>query len=59
KQKRPASAQSSPQAAPSFRNFFGFGGQPRQVQPAPRQNTPRPPANVGRSASVPPRNVAQ
>ncbi len=59
KQKRPTSAQSSPQAAPSFRNFFGFGGQPRQVQPAPRQNTPRPPANVGRSASVPPRNVAQ
>ena len=60
KQKRPASAQSGP---PSLRNFFGFGGQPRQVQPPPRTapspNAPRPPANVGRSASVPPRNIAQ
>ena len=60
KQKRPANVQSSPPAAPSLRNFFGFG-QPRQVQPPPRTapNGPRPPANVGRSASVPPRNVAQ
>ena len=60
KQKRPANAQSSPQVAPSIRNFFGFG-QPRQVQPPPRNapSGPRPPANVGRSASVPPRNVAQ
>ncbi len=65
KQKRPASAQSSPQAAPpSFRNFFGLGAPPpRQVQPTPRTapppNAPRPPGNVGRSASVPPGNVAQ
>ncbi|WP_298257551.1 SGNH/GDSL hydrolase family protein [Bradyrhizobium sp.] len=66
KQKRPANAQSNPQAAsPSLRNFFGLGGrpQPRQVQPAPRTapgpNAPRPPANVGRSASVPPRSIAQ
>jgi uncharacterized protein len=62
KQKRPASVQSSPQGAPPFRNFFGFGGQPRQVQPTPPRsgpNGPRPPANVGRSASVPPRNIAQ
>jgi uncharacterized protein len=43
-------------APPSFRNFFGFGP-PRQVQPPPRAPggplAPRPPANVGRSASVP------
>ncbi len=54
--------------APSFRNFFGFGNpqpprqvqpqtQPRQVQPAP--GAPRPPANVGRSASVPPAQPPQ
>ncbi len=66
KQKRPASAQSGPQAAPPpFRNFFGLGAPPppRQVQPTPRTapspNAPRPPANVGRSASVPPGNIAQ
>ena len=66
KQKRPASTQSGsqPQAAPrSLRNFFGLGvqPQPRQIQPMPRTgpNAPRPPANVGRSASVPPRNIAQ
>jgi hypothetical protein len=66
KQKRPASAQPSPQAAPPpFRNFFGLGAPPppRQVQPTPRAapspNAPRPPANVGRSASVPPGNIAQ
>jgi len=63
KQKRPASAQSS--APPPFRNFFGLGAPPppRQIQPAPRPapspNAPRPPANVGRSASVPPGNIAQ
>jgi uncharacterized protein len=67
KQKKPAAAQTSPQAPPpsSLRNFFGLGvpPQPRQIQPAPRTapgpNVPRPPANVGRSASVPPGNVAQ
>jgi hypothetical protein len=44
-------------APPSFRNFFGFGGPPRQMQPPPRAPggplAPRPPANVGRSASAP------
>jgi hypothetical protein len=68
KPKRPAAAQSSPplQAAPpALRNFFGLGAPPppRQIQPPPRPapgpNVPRPPANVGRSASVPPGNVAQ
>ena len=73
KPKRPASAQPNPppsQAAPPvFRNLFGFGAPPpppppRQIQPspprpAPGPNVPRPPANVGRSASVPPGNVAQ
>jgi hypothetical protein len=55
-------------APPSFRNFFGFGNpqpprqvqpqtQPRQVQPPP--GAPRPPANVGRSASVPPAQPPQ
>ncbi len=54
KQIRPA------QAAPSLRDFFGgFGAQPapRQVAPPPRApaapGVPRPPGNVGRSASVP------
>jgi len=56
-----APLQSAPQ---NFRNFFGFGNPqpPRQVQPQtqpPRQvqpppGVPRPPGNVGRSASVPP-----
>jgi uncharacterized protein len=65
KQKKPASAQSGPQAAPPpFRNFFGLGvpPPPRQVQPTPRTApgpNARPPANVGRSASVPPGNIAQ
>ena len=37
---------------PSVRDFFGFGNAPRQ--PPPRAPTaPRPPGNVGRSASVP------
>ena len=46
-------------AAPPLRNFFGFGSPPpppppRQLQPPPRApGVPRPPANVGRSASVP------
>ena len=65
KPKRPAAAQSGApfQAPPAFRNFFGGGPPPRQVQPPPRAPGgffgPRPPANVGRSASVPPGNVAQ
>jgi uncharacterized protein len=68
KSKRPANAQPGPApqgASPSFRNFFGLGGAPpapRQVQPrtAPGPAAPpRPPASVGRSASVPQGNVAQ
>lgn len=68
----PATAQPGPpptQAAPpAFRNLFGFGSpppppQPRQIQPPPRAPgppaVPRPPANVGRSASVRPGNIAQ
>jgi hypothetical protein len=49
-------------AAPPFRNFFGFGSPqpPRQLQPPPRApGVPRPPANVGRSAEVPPGNVTR
>ena len=51
------------QAPPALRNFFGLGP-PRQVQPsppraAPGPAVPRPPANVGRSASAPPGNIAQ
>jgi uncharacterized protein len=68
KPKKPATAQSgapAPTAPPGLRNFFGLGGAPapRQVQPPPRApgppGVPRPPASVGRSASVPPGNVAQ
>jgi hypothetical protein len=73
KPKRPASAQPGPpppQAPPpALRNLFGFGAPsppppPRQIQPPPRtapgpNGPPRPPANVGRSASVPPGNIAQ
>jgi uncharacterized protein len=68
KSKRPANGQSGP----AFRNFFGFGAPPpapRQIQPQPQPqpraapppgpNVPRPPASVGRSASMPPGNVAQ
>jgi uncharacterized protein len=51
KPKKPLPVQSG---TPSFRNFFGFGNTPRQPPP-PRapSGVPRPPGNVGRSASVP------
>jgi len=55
KPKRPA----APAQAGTPRNFFGFGGAPppRQLAPPPRAplvpGPPRPPGNVGRSASVP------
>jgi uncharacterized protein len=60
-----APAQAGPpvqSAAPTFRNFFGFGSPPppRQLQAPPRTpgapGAPRPPANVGRSAATPPGN---
>jgi uncharacterized protein len=41
---------------PSLRDFFGLGAAPRQPAPAPPARgpaVPRPPGNVGRSASVP------
>jgi hypothetical protein len=46
-------------STPLFRDFFGLGIAPRQPQPPqaapPRApGVPRPPGNVGRSASVPP-----
>ena len=44
------------QAAPSFRDFFGFGAAPRQPAPPPPRNPaiPRPPGSIGRSAEAPP-----
>ncbi|EIG61038.1 MULTISPECIES: SGNH family hydrolase [unclassified Bradyrhizobium] len=58
--KKPPAPQQPAQAAPSMRDFFGFGSPPpppRQLAPAPRNPTPnpaipRPPGNVGRSAEV-------
>ncbi|WGR94197.1 DUF459 domain-containing protein [Bradyrhizobium sp. ISRA443] len=55
---RPVQTQPPPQPQPWFREFFGFGApQQRPLVTPPRP--PRPPANVGRSASVPPRNPVQ
>jgi len=65
KAKKPASAQAPQGPPPALRNFFGFGAPPppKQIQPTPRPAPnpagPRPPGNVGRSASVPPGNIAQ
>jgi hypothetical protein len=66
KPKKPAAIQSGTplqSAPPAGRNFFGLGNPPppRQVQPQPPRapNVPRPPANVGRSASVPPGNLTR
>jgi hypothetical protein len=56
KPKRPASAQPGAlfqPTPPAVRNFFGLRSLPRQVQPPRAPNVPRPPANVGPSASVP------
>ena len=51
KPKKPVPVQSG---QPGFRNFFGFGNAPRGPAPPPRSPAaPRPPGNVGRSASVP------
>jgi hypothetical protein len=49
KPKKPLPVQSG---TPTFRNFFGFGNAPRPPPRAP-SGVPRPPGNVGRSASVP------
>jgi hypothetical protein len=38
---------------PSVRDFFGFGNAPRAAPPPRAPAIPRPPGNVGRSASVP------
>jgi uncharacterized protein len=47
----PLPLQSGPQP---LRNFFGTGNAPHQLLPPPRApGVPRPPANVGRSASAP------
>jgi len=54
---RPAQAQPPPQPQPWYREFFGFGAPQRPLLAPPRP--PRPPANVGRSASVPPHNPMQ
>jgi hypothetical protein len=40
-------------SAPPARDFFGFGDAPRQVPPPRAPGILRPPANVGRAASVP------
>jgi uncharacterized protein len=58
KPKKPRPVQSAtqpPSATPPLGNFFGFGNTARPPQPAqpPGQRPPRPPGNVGRSASVP------
>jgi uncharacterized protein len=61
KPKRPASAQPGAllqSAPPAMRHFFGFGT-PRQLQPPRAPNVPRPPANVGPSASVPQGNFTR
>ncbi|MGY8632494.1 DUF459 domain-containing protein [Bradyrhizobium sp. 14AA] len=60
--KKPPVPQQPAQAAPSFRDFFGFGAPqpaPRQMTPAPgprnpnpNPGVPRPPGNVGRSAEM-------
>lgn len=58
--KKPTPPQQPAQAAPSLRDFFGFGSPqapPRQLAPAPRNPNPnpaipRPPGNVGRAAEV-------
>jgi hypothetical protein len=51
---KPKKLRPVPSGTPSTRDFFGFGNTPRQPQPPPRGPTvPRPPGNVGPSASVP------
>ena len=66
KPKKPAStAQPAAPVQPQFRNFFGLGGPPRPPAQSPPPRTqgpaavPRPPTNVGRSASVPPGEIAR
>jgi uncharacterized protein len=55
----PFQQQPAQNTAPSFRDFFGFGGfgaGPRQPGPPRAPGPPRPPGNVGRSAEAPPGN---
>jgi hypothetical protein len=62
KPKRPASAQPGAlfqPTPPAVRNFFGLRSLPRQVQPPRAPNVPRPPGNVGPSASVPQGNFTR
>lgn len=50
----PPAAQTATPSFPSLRSLFGFGAAPRQTAPPPRAPAaPRPPAEVGRSASGP------
>jgi uncharacterized protein len=62
---RPVQTQPQPQPQPWLRGFFGFGGfgapqqRPLVTPPQRAPGPPRPPANIGRSAEVPPRNSVQ
>jgi hypothetical protein len=62
KKSAPLQSNAPLQPAPALRNFFGLGNRPRLVQPQPQPrapNVPRPPGNVGRSASVPLGNLTR
>jgi hypothetical protein len=53
---KPKKIRPTQSGSPSLRDFFGLGGPPRQPQAAPPARSPtipRPPGNVGRSASAP------
>jgi len=52
KPKKPSTPPPAQAGSPSFRDFFGFGPSRSPATPPPRA-TPKPPANVGRSASAP------
>jgi hypothetical protein len=52
---KPKKTGTSQSGSPGLRDLFGFGKPSRQLQPAPARNpnVPRPPGNVGPSASAP------